>query len=243
MNKYLLIYILFTCNSFVVLGKDIQPKVLLAVENSWPPFAKADGTGLSRTIVEKAYKLTNYDVEFIVVPYARALHMAESGKVDGVFNVTKQASTEQNFYFGRHPILTASASYYYPPESILDFANLQSVPDGTSLALIIGYEYGNMYEQHRSRFSEVRLAKQNQIINMLLTSKVDAAIMFDEVAKYTAGKMPKSGSKIRKGAVNHVSDIYVAFSKKRIGVEAKLQALDLGLTLLQKGAKQHKAQR
>ena len=32
-------------------------EVTLAAESSWPPFAKKDGSGISKTIIEKAYSL------------------------------------------------------------------------------------------------------------------------------------------------------------------------------------------
>jgi len=212
---------------------DASPEtVYLAAENSWPPFAKEDGSGISKSIVQKAYAAVGRNVEFVVVPYARGLKMAQQGQVDGVFNVTKQASTEAMFLFGDEPILQVTASYYYPPNSKANFQDVENIPHNASLALIIGYEYGDEYEIFRNRFKEVRVKKQRQIVQLLLGNKVDAAIMFDEVAAFTLREMGMASSAIRKGNVNHISDIYVAFSKSRKGSEEKMRDLDRGLKLL-----------
>ena len=48
---------------------------MLAVEDSWPPYSDENGNGISKNIVQKALDNAGYSVEFITVPYARALLM------------------------------------------------------------------------------------------------------------------------------------------------------------------------
>lgn len=215
---------------FVLLGGSLkaQDTVLLAAENSWPPFAKSDGEGISKSIIEKAYAYSGVDVQFVVVPYARALNMAEAGEVDGAFNVSKQGSTEAKFLFGKEPLLRVSASFYYSPSSKLDYESVSEIPNGTKIATILGYEYGDLYTKNQARFTESRVATQQQIVKLLLSGRVDMAIMFDEVASYTIEEMGYEQSVLRKGALNHTSEIYVAFNKKLKGSE-KVRKLDLGL--------------
>lgn len=202
--------------------------VRLAAEDSWPPFATENGDGISRTIIEKAYAYSDTKVEFVVVPYARALSMVESGEVDGAFNVTKQASTETKFAFGELPLLNVSASFYYPRNGNLNYQSIADVPNGTSIATIIGYEYGDAYSAHKHRFEESRVASQEQIIKLLMSKRVDMAIMFDEVASFTLEQMQLKPDSIDKGNINHTSDIYVAFNKK-LADSKKIRALDKGL--------------
>lgn len=205
--------------------------LLLAVEDNWPPYAKSDGSGISRSIIEKALAFSDTRAEFIVVPYARALKMAENGEVDGVFNVTRQASTMQKFVFGQEPLLQASASFYYAPGIRADYQDVSQIPDSTSIALIIGYEYGDMYERHRPRFREVRVSSQQQIIMLLRKKKVQMAIMFDQVARHTVNQMPLKQLP-RKGQINHTSNIYLAFSPRAKQLENKIKLLDSGLQKL-----------
>jgi len=198
------------------------------VEDSWPPYADAQGNGLSKDIIQKAFDSVNVKVEFVTVPYARALRMAEFGKVHGAFNVTKQKSTTDKFNFGEVPILQAPASYYYPAASKLNFTTVADIPKGTTIALIIGYEYGNVYNIYRSRFDEVRVSNQKQIIQLLIRNRVDVAIMFDKVATYKLAEMGLSDNAIKKGKINHNSKIFVAFSKKK-NTKNIIQKLDEGL--------------
>ena len=206
--------------------------VRLAAEDSWPPFAKQDGSGISKAIIEKAYAYSGTKVEFVTVPYARALLMAEQGKVHGAFNVTKQASTESIYAFGERPLLKVSASFYYPPNSKLNYKKLSDIPDDTSVATIIGYEYGDEYEKHKNRLSESRVSSQIQIIKMLMIGRIDMAIMFDEVVAYTLDEMGLDRDAIVRGEINHTSDIYIAFNKELKNTDV-INKLDLGLKAIE----------
>ena len=190
-------------------------RIKLAVENSWPPYSNENGNGISMDIIQLAFDNVSVDVEFVVVPYARALHMTQSGKVDGAFNVTKQKSTIENFAFGEVPILRANASFYYHKESDLNFNTVSEIPAGTSIALIIDYEYGELYEKSRKKFNEVRVSSQIQIIKLLQLKRVDMAIMFDGVAKHYLSELKLNKDEIKQGKTNHTSDIYVAFNKRK----------------------------
>jgi polar amino acid transport system substrate-binding protein len=205
-------------------------KVKLAAENSWPPYSNEAGEGISKNIIQRAFDSVGVDVEFIVVPYARALFLAQSGKVDGAFNVTKQKSTIDKFAIGEVPILQVKASFYYHKKSGLNFNTVDEIPAGTSIALIRDYEYGEPYEKSKDRFNEVRVSSQKQIIKLLQLKRVDMAIMFDDVAEYYLSELKLNKDEIRKGHINHTSEIFVAFNKHK-----ELSAV---ISLLDKGIKQ-----
>ncbi|GGO70637.1 substrate-binding periplasmic protein [Bowmanella pacifica] len=227
MRLFLLGWLLFAAQSSYA-----QTTVILAAESSWPPYAKADGQGISRDIIEKAYALTGTKVTFVIVPYARALHLTKQGDVDGAFNVTRQESTERDFLFGDEPLLQATASFYFPPNSSLNFESILNAPNRMTVAIIIGYEYGDLYDKQRYRFSEVAVSSQNQIIKLLRRDRVQSAIMFDRVAEYHLQQLKLPLSSIRKGPINHISDIHVAFSRERPSAKAAMSKLDEGLRLL-----------
>lgn len=207
-------------------------KVLLAAEDSWPPYSGPNGQGISQQTIVEAYHAVNVEVDFVVVPYARALQMVKSGEVDGAFNVTKQHSTVEQFRFGREPLIKAQASFYYSPISALQLNSINDAPDGTVIALILGYEYGELYELNRHRFKEIRVSNQQQIINLLRKNRVDLAIMFDRVAAYYIQQMELPEHSIRQGNTNHISDIYVAFNKDKPSLPPLIDKLDQGLRLI-----------
>lgn len=211
-------------------------EVCLGVEDSWRPYANKQGKGLSTDIVKAAFAAVGQKVSISVRPYARVLRDLEAGILDGGYNVTRQASTEKRFVFGQHPILTASASFYYASNTsdytadpAKSYATAKDIPNKARVASIIDYEYGDVYESQRKRFQEVRVVRQQQIIRMLLAHRVDVGIMFDRVAEYTLADMKLPESVLSRGAVNHTSDIYVAFSRKSPNAEKYAVLLDKGL--------------
>ena len=224
----------FTIAALTVAQYSTAESITLAVENSWPPFADKNGNGISKKIIQAAYNSVNINVEFIAVPYARALRMVEQGQVDGAFNVTKQKSTLEKFHFGEVPILKTSASFYYHIDSAMNFLSTSEMLKDTSVGVIIGYEYGDNYERNKHRFKEVKVANQAQLIQLLRKKRIDVAIMFDEVVKSKLENMKLSLDDIRKGHINHESDIHVAFSKAKDTAKA-MQLLDKGLLNLSSG--------
>lgn len=202
--------------------------ITLAAEDSWPPYSDKSGNGISKNIIQAAYNSVNVEVEFIAVPYARAIKMTELGQVYGAFNVTKQKSTIEIFNFGQTPILQVTASFYYHNNSAMNFISTNEIPKETSVGVIIGYEYGDNYEENKSRFNEIRVSNQEQLIQLLRKKRIDVAIMFDEVVKSKLEKMGLNLDDIRKGQINHKSDIYVAFSKSK-NTKNAMKLLDEGL--------------
>jgi len=213
------------------------PIVRLAAENSWAPYSNERGEGLSSRLVKAAYAAVGLDAQISVMPYARVEHQVLNGVSDGGFNVTRQASTEDLFLFGRVPLFSASASFYFSREHGKAFGSYRALPEGTRIGLIIGYEYGDIYQANQHLFTETRVSYQHQLIRMLLAGRIDAIIMFDEVATFTLAEMQLPKGSLQRGFQNHVSDIYVAFSPNNPSAQYLSERLDEGLSLLKKSGK------
>ncbi|MGH1373487.1 MAG: substrate-binding periplasmic protein [Cellvibrionaceae bacterium] len=208
------------------------PPLVLGVEDSWPPYSDKRGNGISKEIIVAALGAVGQPVSFVVLPYARVLRDVESGFIDGGFNVTRQASTSERFIFGEVAILKARGSFFYPPDSPLEISNHADIKDSARIGLILGYEYGNAYEQHRHRFREFKVGQQSQIVRMLMARRLDLAIMFDEVAKQTLMDMGLASDSITQGAENHLSEIYVVFSRRNPLSGQYAEKLDQGLNII-----------
>ena len=208
--------------------------VVLAVEDSWPPYAGTKGQGIATNIIEKALAEVGIRLIIKVSPYARVLDEVEKGIVVGGYNVTRQASTETKFLFGQQELLSAQASFYFSSKNtqVQEYKTINDIPDGTHLGLIIDYEYGDLFDQHKHRFKQIRVSKQTQIINMLKTGRLDSAIMFDAVAAHTLKAMKLKPKSILKGPLNHTSDIYVAFSLQHEDAQYFSDKLDQGLAAI-----------
>ena len=206
--------------------------LILGAEDSWPPYSNKSGQGISTNIVKAAFAKAGLETQVVVRPYARILQDVKAGALDAGYNVTRQQNTEQEFIFGKEPILQASAYWYFRPGASQPATTPKKLPDGYRVGAIIDYEYGDVYEAERHRFKEVRVPRQTQLIKMLKQGRIDAALMFEEEAKQTLKEMGLGNTVIQKGMFNHTSDIYLAFSRKKPHSQELAQKFDQGIKKL-----------
>ncbi|MBO2555916.1 transporter substrate-binding domain-containing protein [Shewanella algae] len=207
---------------------EAETKVLLAAEDSWPPFADRTGQGLSHQLITAAFSIEHIQVESLIVPYSRALMMARKGQVQGVFNVTRERSTEPDFLFGEEPLFVANASFYYNRNRPLNAQNKWQLPKGSVVGIIKGYEYGDEFAKLSRQLQLVPVASQEQLLNLLLLNRIDAAIMFDKVAEGFIKRMGVE-EEILPAFSNHQSRIFLAFSLQNASSPKLAKALDEGL--------------
>ena len=207
--------------------------IRIAAEDNWPPFSDSKGQGLSELLVKAAFATQGYQISTVVVPYARALHSTRQGTTDACWNVTRQQNTEQEFTLHKIPLFTADSSFYYyrTPQP---YDSAAQIPNGTAVGVILGYEYGDLYEQHKHRFQLVQVSTHSQLIGLLNGGKLDLAIFFDDVLGYYLHKEGLKAQHIQRGKLNYRSEIYLAFSKENPQSSKRAAALDAGITELKK---------
>lgn len=225
MNSTRLVSYLFRCTKYrlalalfysfaVAASEQRNIKLLIAAEDSWPPFSDRRGNGISYNLAKAALATQGYDLKKIVVPYARALQLTRSGKVDACWNVTRQYNTEEDFLFGDEPLFNADISFYYSVDRPSGFDSIESVPSDTRVGVILGYEYGDAFEQHKNRFKLVALPSQASLLKMMDAGRLDVVLMFDKVFDSVVASQKFEKEKFRKGNTFYTSQIYIAFSAK-----------------------------
>lgn len=215
-----------------ILSQEVTLSPVIAVENSWPPYADEMGEGLSTSIVQHAFSAVGITPKIQVLPYARVLYDIKSGNVVGGFNVSKQTSTEEIYLFGHSALFIAKSSFFFRPGDGVQYNDIGQLPDDFRIGIIFGYEYGQVFEHEKHRFEELKVSSQTQLINILLAGRVDAVIMYDEVAKYTLNKMKLDSASLYRGFPNKESRIHIAFSRKHPDSEALAKALDKGIEII-----------
>jgi polar amino acid transport system substrate-binding protein len=98
------------------------------------------------------------------------------------------------------------------------------------VGIIESYEYGNELV-HLNHLKLVEVSNHNQLINLLLLNRLDAVIMYDQVAKKYLAEMGVANV-ISKSVHNHTGDLYLAFSKQNPNAELFAKKLDQGLKAL-----------
>jgi len=229
LSLLLLISLLFANTGY---SQNAQTQLALGAEDSWPPYSDKNGQGISTNIVNAAFAKVGITTKIQVRNYARVLQDVKAGLLDAGYNVTRQQKTEHEFIFGEQPILQARAYWYFPAGNKINFQSLDRLPDGYRVGCIIDYEYGDVYEQERHRFKEIRVPRQSQLIRMLQQGRIDAALMFEEEANHALKEMGLPRDAVAKGMLNHTSDIYLAFSRKNPQSISNAKMFDLGLKRL-----------
>lgn len=205
--------------------------VRIAAEDNWPPFSDSNGRGLSYQLVKAALAPQGYQLQLTAVPYARALHLTSHGKTDALWNVTRQSNTNRDFVLHQTPLFQAASSFYYAQQA-KPYRSVAEIPDNTVVGVILGYEYGDLFEQHKHRFKLVEVSQHLQLIQLLQQQRVELAIFFDDVLQWYLQQEPLVGTLPVRGQLNHVSDIFVAFYKGNPRSKVLAGALDKGLVQL-----------
>lgn len=211
---------------------DDSIRILLGAENSWPPYSDQYGQGISTRLIKSAYGKVGLTPRFQVLPYARVLHDLTSGKIDGGYNVTLQASTKDQYIFGNVPLLSVEAYWFFLPGTHTHIKSIEDIPSNFRVGVIRDYEYGDVYENHRHRFNEIKVSQQSQIIRMLKQGRIDAAVMFDREAEFALKNMQLDIDIFDKRFLNHHGDVYVAFSHKSPRARWLAEQLDKGLLMM-----------
>lgn len=216
----------------LVVKADNSIRIYLGAEDSWPPYSDVQGQGISTNLIKAAFAKTGLTPTFRVLPYARVLHDLELGKIDGGYNVTLQSTTKDKHIFGQVPLLHVEAYWFFIPGMHPTIKSIADIPDKFRVGVIRDYEYGDIYENHRHRFTEVQVSQQSQIIRMLKQGRINAAIMFDRETEFALNKMQLDSTIFDKRFLNHSGDVYVAFSHKSPRARWLAEQLDKGLNEL-----------
>lgn len=199
----------------------------LAVEDSWEPYANADGTGMSVEIVREAYRSVGMDVNFEVLPYARLLLEVKAGRYVGGFNVAREASRENDFLWGGEMLFLARAHYYQHVSRPLSARSSRELRHGERIGVIRGYEYGDLFHDNDA-IAKIWADRHDQIIRMLQIGRVDSVILFEKTANLFFREM-HLGEEILAAFPSEPSRIYVAFSRSHPLAGYYLGKLDEGL--------------
>ena len=230
MRNSVVIIVLSIIALYNFLSVGIADTIVIGAEDSWPPYSRADGTGISNTIVQEAYNAVGIDVHFRVAPYARLLREVKQGALLGLFNVSREQSTEESYSFGEERLFQAKTFYYHNIRRPLKAKNLSELDNHERVGLILGYEYGSKILDN-TRVVITRVSHQKSLIRMLIYNRIDTAIMFEAIANETFPNV--NGSEIiEKAFEGEHSNIYVAFSPKFPNMKYYRDKLDEGLRIL-----------
>jgi len=210
-----------------VFGGSLKIRIAL---NHAPPFRVVDGcncTGIYCDIIRSAAHEIDADLEFIRVPFKRALIMMKTGDADMMLGPNKNPERESYMvYLINAPLPRADKAFYVSPDS----TPIQRYED--LYKKTIGVLRGAVHSIRFDKDTAIKRYKLNSYesgIRMVLARRIEVIIMPEFIGDYTLRKLGinlKKSSYLIKGNISYftISKKSSLISKMKI-IEEALMAL------------------
>ncbi|QZA77121.1 transporter substrate-binding domain-containing protein [Deefgea tanakiae] len=117
-----MVFFLLSLTLFSSLLKAAEP--IRLVTGNYPPYEYEEAgeiKGLVVDVLKEAFARSNQSVEFKVVPWARALWMAQHGEADAVFATIKTPERKQVLNFSNESLIPLSSAFFVKKGSPIQY--------------------------------------------------------------------------------------------------------------------------
>lgn len=211
-------------------GALIQPTPALAEEPSpakkitiaadaWCPIncdPADEHPGIGIELAKKIFEPLGYEINYVIVPWARALEDVRQGKIDAV--VGANTSDDATLVFPKSPVAEVTDDFYIRTDTSFDFKDIGSL-DGKRLGIIKDYGYDELLmayvEANRKAPGLIQEVSGDtaldQNIKKLLAGRIDILVESGIVMNYKIHK-ESLGQQIRHAGSIPQGSVYLAFS-------------------------------
>ena len=206
-------------------------KIIIGADN-WCPFncnPKDVKPGYMIEIAKKAFKNSGIEVEYKIIPWARALQLCRQGEINGIIGAYK--SDAPDFIFPENELGMIDFAIFTKKDSSWIYKNTDSLAN-ISLGVIRDYSYSDEIDAYINKnYSETNKIQimsgdspLEKNIKKLAADRIDATIEADPVFQFTASEL-KMQSQFRKaGSIALPEKAYIAFSPE---IEASRKYADI----------------
>ncbi|MDM8524411.1 transporter substrate-binding domain-containing protein [Desulfococcaceae bacterium HSG8] len=206
---FLAIVLLFPLNTLA------EEKIVLDTLGDFPPFQYQDDNGKATgTDIDIAYevcKRLGLELEFRIVPWARALKEAEAGKVAGIIAALLKEERTKFLYYTTEPIHIQKNAVMIRKGSEIKIAGFDDLK-GKSIGVIRKFSYGKEFDDYQGLKKEV-CNNLEEVIKILNKGHVDVAMGSEKPFMFTAKQMGFQ-DKFEAAHVFAQIPVYTVFSKK-----------------------------
>lgn len=103
--------------------------------------------GYSWDVVRQSFQEVGYTIKLFVVPWERAMHYLNNGKVDAIFPANKTDKREALFTFSKEYVDRTRLVVYVPVKSNIEWQGLESL-NGLNVGAVRGWAYGKKWEDN-----------------------------------------------------------------------------------------------
>lgn len=213
-------------------------KTVTLASLDWEPYIgkKLPNQGYVAQIVTEAYKTQGYSVKIEYLPWARAVSSAKEGTYDGLFPEYYNEERLADFVFSKE-FKGGPLGFMKKKGSEIKFATLQ---DLKTYKIGVVRDYVNTAEFDAASYLK-KEAADSDLANLkkLNAGRLDLVVIDKYVGAYLAKQeMPDAAANLEfMTPVLEEKSLYIAFSKKAAGSDAKREAFNKGLEELNKNGR------
>ena len=196
-------------------------RTITLVADQWCPYtcgAHMENRGILVERATKALELANIRVEYLEMPWSRAIHEVRNGTYDGLVGTGRLETPD--FHFPETPIATVRHQFYTLPTSNWTFQGLESL-ESVLLGVIQDYSYGQLYDSyiepnHKDPERIVTLRGDDvlgRLIELLRLGRIDVLVAEEGVIGDFFGSRTQPNP-LRPAGLASREDLYVAFSPR-----------------------------
>jgi polar amino acid transport system substrate-binding protein len=196
-----------------------KPLVLVAADSA-PTAYIVNGTqkGILVDVINEAFKRTNYDVEIVLMPWARCLEEVRKGTVDGIFSVYDLPERQGFLTYSKEILIIQVQAFFVLKSSTIHYDGDFKKMSNLKIGVINKTSYGTLLDLALTdgTFRKVDIANNAESnVKKLLVGRVDVIPSYRHVALSTAKQI---------GAVDKIRELnpsieavpsYLAFTKER----------------------------
>lgn len=122
--------------------------------------------GYSWDLLRESYHTMGYTIQYVIVPWARAMSFVKQGQVDILFPTGKNAQRQQVFHYSRQPVNQVKYVLYVQQNSPLIWRGLDSLKNLT-IGLKRGFNYGADWQnpEHINTFEVGKIPNGFQMLS------------------------------------------------------------------------------
>jgi len=181
--------------------------------------------GYSWDVVRASFHAMGYTIQLYIVPWERAVHYLNTGKVDAIFPANRTQEREKTYQFSQGVVDEMRMVVYIPFDSTLNWNGLESL-NGLRVAAVRGWSYGEKWVKNQYIIKE----KTDSILQsfVILDKKRLAGVVGYEAAYDYALKEAKIIHKYRKVGPFETIYEYLMSKKETAGGATALEIFNSG---------------
>ena len=229
---------------FLLANQVVAATITLAADE-WPPFnnkPNSQNEGYLVDIARQVFAERGFTVEYITVPWKRAVEMTRVGQFNGAIGASKTDAA--GFVFPAEEMARNTLTFYVRKGFAWRFTGPQSI-EQIRLGTIAGYDYRQWLleyiAKHQDNANRVQVlhgedALQRNLVK-LLDGRIDVVVDTEAAIRYVAKEMGVLSQISCAGYGQEAAYIYIAFSPSIPESEKYAEILSAGIRELRRSGK------